>query len=207
MATPQTIEFFFDPACPWTWMTSRWLVDATARTGREIRWRNLSLAVINADREIPERYRAAVAAAGKAHRIIAAMRAEDRNDEIGNFYTEWGRRFHHDRVEPTAGLASAVAAASGAERWAAAADDDHWDAAVETSTKEGQELAGGSDIGSPVLAFGDPRIGVFGPIVSPPPSGDDAVALLDHVLAVASKPAFYELKRGRQSGPQFGPRP
>ncbi len=63
MATPQTIEFFFDPACPWTWMTSRWLVDATAQTGHDIRWRNLSLAVINADREIPEKYRAAVAAA------------------------------------------------------------------------------------------------------------------------------------------------
>ena len=207
MASPPTIEFFFDPACPWTWMTSRWLVDATARTGHQIRWRNLSLAIINADREIPEQYRAAVAAAGKAHRIIAAMRAEDRDDEIGTFYTEWGRRFHHDRVDPTDDLARTVAAASGAQRWADAADDDRWDADVEASTKEGQELAGGSDIGSPVLAFGEPRIGIFGPIVSPPPSGDDAVALLDQVLAVASRPAFYELKRGRRTGPQFGPRP
>jgi hypothetical protein len=207
MAGPQTIEFFFDPACPWTWMTSRWLVEATARTGRDIRWRNLSLAVINADREIPEKYRAAVAAAGNAHRIIAAMHAEDRNDEIGSFYTEWGRRFHHDRVDPTAILASEVAVASGAEQWAAAAAHDRWDAVVEASTKEGQELAGGSDIGSPVLVFGEPRIGIFGPIVSPPPSGNDAVALLDHVLAVAAKPAFYELKRGRQGGPRFGPRP
>ena len=207
MPAPHTIEFFFDPACPWTWMTSRWLVDATDRTGRDIRWRNLSLAVINADRGIPDKYRAAVAAAGKAHRIIAAMRAEDRNDEIGDFYTEWGRRFHHDRVEPSDDLASAVAAASGAEQWAAAADDDRWDADVKASTQEGQELAGGSDIGSPLLAFGEPRTGIFGPIVSPPPSGAEAVALLDHVLAAAAMPNFYELKRGRQRPPQFGPRP
>ena len=207
MPAPHTIEFFFDPACPWTWMTSRWLVDATDRTGRDIRWRNLSLAVINADRGIPDKYRAAVAAAGKAHRIIAAMRADDRNDEIGDFYTEWGRRFHHDRVEPSDDLAGAVAAASGAEQWAAAADDDRWDADVKASTHEGQELAGGSDIGSPLLAFGEPRTGIFGPIVSPPPSGGEAVALLDHVLATAAMPNFYELKRGRQGPPQFGPRP
>ncbi len=135
------------------------------------------------------------------------MRAEDRDDEIGAFYTEWGRQFHHDSVEPSAELARTVATASGAEQWAGAADDARWDADVEASTKEGQELAGGSDIGSPVIAFGEPRIGVFGPIVSPPPSGDDAVTLLDHVLAIASRPAFYELKRGRQGGPQFGRRP
>ena len=207
MNTPHTIEFFFDPACPWTWMTSRWLVEATALTEREIRWRNLSLAVVNADREIPERYRAALVASQRAHRVIAAMRADDRNDEVGAFYTEWGRRFHHDRVTPTEGLAATVAAASGAEQWAAAAADDRWDADVEASTKEGQELAGGSDVGSPLLAFGDPRVGIFGPIVSPPPSGDDAVTLLDHVLAVATMTSFYELKRGRQGDPQFGPRP
>ena len=109
MTAAPTIEYFFDPACPWTWMTSRWLVDATGRTDRQIRWRNLSLAVVNADREIPEKYRAAMAASQRAHRIIAALRAEDRDDEIGAFYTEWGRRFHHDQVEPSDGLAADVA--------------------------------------------------------------------------------------------------
>ena len=104
MAVPTSIEFFFDPACPWTWMTSRWLVDAAEQTGTHIQWRNLSLAVVNADREIPERYRAALAAALGAHRIIAALLADGRNDLVGDFYTEWGRRFHHDGVEPTARL-------------------------------------------------------------------------------------------------------
>ena len=207
MPGPQTIEYFFDPSCPWTWMTSRWLVDAAAQTDREITWRNLSLGVINAGRDIPDKYRAPMKAAHRAHRIIAAMRAGDRNDEIGDYYTEWGRRFHHDRAEPTDELAVAVAAACGAGEWAGAADDERWDADIEASTKEGQELAGGSDVGSPIVVVGSPRRGLFGPIVSPPPSGDEAAALLDHVLAIAALPAFYELKRGRQGGPQFGIRP
>lgn len=207
MAAPSTIEYFFDPSCPWTWMTSRWLVDAAGQTGTDIEWRNLSLGVVNADREIPEQYRAAVAAGRNAHRVIAALRADGRNDLVGDFYTEWGRRFHHDRAEPSAGLAGEVAAAIGAEQWAAAADDARWDPDVEASTKEGQELAGGGEVGSPILAFGEPRVGIFGPIVSPPPSGDHAVALFEHVVAASSMPGFYELKRGRNAGPQFGPRP
>ena len=206
-ALPSTIEFYFDPACPWTWMTSRWLLDATTSTGTRIEWRNLSLLVVNADREIPEQYRAAVEAARGAHRVIATLRADGRNDVIGDFYTEWGRRVHHDHVDQTPGLARDVAVASGATPWADAAGDEAWDDVVEASTKEGQELAGGSDVGSPVLSFGDPRVGIFGPIVSPPPIGDDAVALLEHVVAVASMPTFYELKRGRRRGPEPGPRP
>ena len=207
MSAQRTIEFFFDPACPWTWMTSRWLVDASARTGTDVQWRNLSLAVVNADREIPERFRAGMRASERAHRVIAALRADERGDLIGDFYTEWGRRFHHDRAEPTTTLAEEVAAAVGADEWSSASSDERWDEHVEASTKEGQELAGGSDVGSPVLVLGEPRVGIFGPIVSPPPSGEDAVALLEHVLALAELPAFFELKRGRQTGPQFGPRP
>ena len=126
---------------------------------------------------------------------------------VGDFYTEWGRHVHHDHEFPSAELVGQVASTVGAERWASAADDESWDAAVERSTNEGQELAGGGEVGSPVLAFGSPRVGVFGPIVSPPPQGDEAVALLDQVVAAASNPAFFELKRGRNEGPRMGPRP
>lgn len=207
MITPPVIEFFFDPACPWTWLTSRWLVDATARSGTEIQWRNLSLAVVNAGDEIPEQYRSALDASLAAHRIVAALRADGRNDLIGDYYTEWGRRFHHDHVEPSTDLAAEVATAVGAEQWSAASGEDAWDSDVESSTKEGQDLAGGSDVGSPVLAFGEPRSGIFGPIVSPPPTGDDAVALFEHVVATMAMPSFFELKRGRTSGPELGARP
>ena len=103
--TPTSVEYFFDPACPWTWTTSRWLVDASAATGTEVRWRNLSLAVVNAGREIPERFRAAQQAAARAHRVIAALLAAGRNDLVGDFYTEWGRRFHHDCEHDDPGFA------------------------------------------------------------------------------------------------------
>ena len=183
---PATVEFFFDPACPWTWVTSRWLVDAAGRTGTEVRWRNLSLAVVNGDRASDERYRTTMEAVRGAHRVIAALRDDDRNDLIGDFYTEWGRRFHHDGDHEDVALAATVAEAVGAGAWAGAAGDDRWDEPVAASTKEGQALAGGSDVGSPVLALGEPRVGVFGPILSRAPSGDDAVALFDHVVALTS---------------------
>jgi hypothetical protein len=206
MTMPDRFTFYFDPSCPWTWITARWLVDAAEQVGADIEWRNLSLAVVNADREIPEQYRSAREAGTRAHRVIAALRADGRNDLVSAFYTEWGRRVHHDGHEPSSALAGEVAEAVGAGTWTGAADDESWDAEVERSTKEGQELAGG-DVGSPVLAFGAPAVGAFGPIVSPPPQGDDAVALLQQVTAAIASPAFYELKRNRNDAPQFGPRP
>ena len=204
---PASIEYFFDPACPWTWMTSRWLVDVSAAVGIEVRWRNLSLAVVNAGREIPERFRTAQQAAARAHRVIAALVAAERDDLVGDFYTEWGRRFHHDGEHGDPGLARRVAEAVGAAAWADAADEDRWDEVIEASTEEGQGLAGGDDVGSPVLAFGEPRVGIFGPIVSPAPTGVAAVALFDHVVALAATPSFFERKRGRTGGPELGPRP
>lgn len=205
-ALPDTIEFYFDPGCPWTWMTSRWLVDAAGQRNIEIEWRSLSLGVLNEGNEIPEAYRAAVAAGRAAHRVIAALLAAGRDDLVGEFYTEYGRRAHHDGEAPSIELVRSVADAVGAEDWADAVEDASWDAAVSESTHLAVGLAG-PDVGSPVLAFGTPRTAIFGPIVSPPPRGDDAVRLLEHVIDAAAIPGFYELKRGRGAGPQFGPRP
>ena len=208
MAAEPTIEFFFDPACPWTWMTSRWLIEATTLTDREIRWRNLSLGVINAGREIPEKYRSPMKAAHRAHRIIAAMRADERNDEIGDYYTEWGRRFHHDRAEadqtnwPSRSRRRAVPVRG---RTLPTTNDG-----TPTSRHRRRKVRSWPEVPTwdhRLSSSESRRRGFFGPIVSPPPSGDDAVALLDHVLGIAALPGFYELKRGRQGGPQFGPRP
>ena len=143
-------------------MTSRWLVDAAGQTGADIEWRNLSLAVVNTDREIPEQYRSAVEAGVRAHRVIRPT--------AGRGPEPHGRRvLHrvgpaggpHDGREPSTTLAAEVAEAVGAGKWAPAADDESWDAEVKRSTEEGQALAGG-DVGSPVLSFGSPAVGVFG---------------------------------------------
>jgi 2-hydroxychromene-2-carboxylate isomerase len=203
---PSRIEYFFEPFCPWTWMTSRWLTEASAATGIPVEWRSLSLGILNEDQDTPEEYRPLMEASRSVHRIIAALRADGRNDLVGELYTEWGRRFHHDQAEPSQELVREVAEAAGVEKWAAAADEASWDDDVRASTEEARQLAG-PDVGSPVFVTGEPRRGVFGPLLSPPPSGAAAVAVLDHVIALVGQGGFWELKRGRTDGPQFGPRP
>jgi len=200
------IEFFFDPGCPWTWATSRWLVDAAQRRGIEVVWRNLSLGVLNEGRELSDHLRRTLPAGLVAHRLIAALHASGRNELIGDYYTEYGRRVHHDGVEPSVEVVREVALAVGAGDWVAALDDARWDVPVAESTRLAMSLAG-PDVGSPVLAFGDPLVGVFGPIVSPPPCDEQAMFLLDVVLLVAQCPGFFEIKRGRNGPVQLGPRP
>lgn len=203
---PGTIEFFFDPGCPWTWATSRWLVEVAGERGIAISWRSLSLGVLNAGRDVPEQYRRPMEVAAHAHRVFAALRQDDRNGVVGAVYTEYGRQIHHDAKEPSVDLVRTIVGAAGAAAYLGAVDDTSWDEAVAASTREAVALAG-PDVGSPILAFGTPRFGIFGPIVSPPPTGGDGLRLLDLVLASAQVPGFLELKRGRTTGPDPGPRP
>lgn len=203
---PDRLEFFFDPGCPWTWATSRWLVAAASVRDIEVVWRNLSLGVLNEGRELSEHLRLTLPASTAAHRVISALGAAGRNDLIGRFYTEYGARVHHDEAVPTVALVHEVAMAAGVGEWVGAADDSSWDVPVAESTRLAISLAG-PDVGSPILAFGEPRVGVFGPIVSPPPIGEQAQRLLDVVLLVAQCPGFFEIKRGRSGPVQLGPRP
>jgi hypothetical protein len=198
---PATVELHFDPACPWTWLTSRWLVDAAPRRDITITWRSLSLLVLN-DGDPPERYAVRVRAAGKAHRLFAALDDAGRNALIGDVYAAIGVRVHDGGEELTDDLVREAAIAAGAGDWLAALDDERWDATVELATKTALDLAG-PDVGSPVLVHGSPPVGVFGPIVNPGPRGEDAARLLDHVLALSQTDGFFELKRGRSSGPQL----
>jgi hypothetical protein len=196
-----SVDFYFDPACPWTWLTSRWLVDAAGRRGIDVTWRSLSLLVLN-DGQPPEQYADRVRAAARAHRLFAALVDAGRNDLVGDVYTEIGRR-SHDRDEPLSiDIVRSAAEAAGAGEWLAALDDETWDATVDVSTKQAIDLAG-PDVGSPVLAHGAPRIGIFGPIVNPGPRGEQGARLLDLVLEASAVDGFFELKRGRTTGPQL----
>jgi DSBA-like thioredoxin domain len=201
-----TIDFYFDPVCPWTWLTSRWLVDAAGQRGIDVQWRSLSLGVLNAGKEIPEQFRAPMVAGQAAHRVIAALLADDRNDLVGAFYTEFGQQTFLGGQAPTVDVVRASAIAAGAEAWVEAVDDDSWDAGVAASTHHSIGLAG-PDVGSPIIAFGEPLTAIFGPIVSPAPTGADALRLLDRVLDTSTIPGFFELKRGRTAGPQFTANP
>jgi len=199
-----TVSFHFDPACPWTWNTSRWLVDVAEQRGLPLTWRTLSLTILNEGNEVPEQYRGPMAASQAALRAVEALRADGRNDDIGAFYTELGRRWHHDGETFSEDTVVAALGAVGLDAYAKALGDASWDEPLRASLDEAVALAG-PDVGSPVVRLDDRAM--FGPIVSPPPQGEAATALWDAVRVLVAADGVYEIKRGRTDGPVFGPRP
>jgi hypothetical protein len=202
------VSFYFDSMCPWTWMTSRWLVDVAGQRDLDITWRTFSLPMLNEGQEIPPALLEAIPdirerlALGKGIlRIVESLRAAGRNDDIGRFYTECGTRFHVAEAAPERSVLDEAAAAAGVEDHAAAADDESWDKAIRASLDEALAKAG-PDVGSPVIVMEGNERGTFGPIVSPPPEGEDAGRLWDALVALHSVPTFYEVKRGRGGPPQ-----
>jgi 2-hydroxychromene-2-carboxylate isomerase len=213
------VEYFFDGGCPWTWATSRWLVEVATARGFDVRWRPFSLAKLHqADdprRPVPGHvtdvaaYRARSAGNVMASRVVAALDARGEHIMTGAFYTEWGRRVHHDKASASAALVHDVIMTVGLPQWTAdAAADPQWDTALLACIDEAMALAG-PDVGSPVLVpDATPRRGMFGPIMTPAPTGAEALRVWDAVVTLAGAPQVFELKHGRLGGPpQQGPRP
>ena len=115
-------------------------------------------------------------------------------------YLEFGRRFHVEREQSGLELVRSVADAAGAGDHRDAVDDGRWDEQVAASTQEALDLVG-NDVGSPIISMDEPAVGLFGPILSPAPSGAEADELLDLVVAAARTPTLFELKRGRTTRP------
>lgn len=198
--TPRAVAFYFDPACPWTWVTSRWLVEAAAQRGFEIDWHPFSLKVHNGD-GVPEEHRERVEASHAALRVIVRLKRELGDDAVAAFYAERGyRTFNDDVVAPVA--AEVLAAAGLDESFAEAEGDESLDAAIRSSMDEAHARAG-EGTGSPTVAFDDR--GFFGPVLTAVPA--DAGALWDHLVALWAVPELHELKRDRQSDPVFPARP
>ena len=192
------IEGWFDPICPWTWATSRWLVGCAAARGVEVRWRPYSLTFKNGS---------PVGPAVHALRVVAAVRAED-EVAVGPLYTELGRRIHHDGETADDDLAGALAAVGLEPELAAAAEDGSFDAAIRASMDEAVALVG-DDVGIPVLAIddGDGLRGASGPILSAMPAGDEGLHLFDAWVALVRVPGFAELKRTRTGDAPHPERP
>jgi len=203
-ADATTVAFFFDPACPWTWLTSRWLVDVAERNDLDVTWRAFSLALANEGNEIPEQFRALQVASQAALRIVEHLQAEGRNDEIGAFYTELGRRWFHDDEPRSVEVVRAAAEAAGVGDVADRAEVEALDLRLAESLAEARSMVG-DDVGSPVLAVDGS--GLFGPIISSTLDAEDADRLWQVVTGSLQLGAFHELKRSRTGGPSFGPRP
>lgn len=194
-------DFWFDPLCPWAWMTSRWMLEVEKVRDVEVDWHFMSLAYLNADKDVPEEYRELVEKGWGPLRVIAAARAEHGDGIVLPLYTAMGTLRHVQGVEDfTEMIAGALDEVGLDPALAEAAEDDTFDAQIIASHTRAIDLVG-DDVGTPVIAVDD--VAFFGPVVTPAPKGEAAGKLWDGVVLVAATPGFFELKRSRTVDPIF----
>lgn len=195
------VDFWFDPLCPWAWMTSRWMDEVTGVREVDVRWHVMSLAVLNEGRDLPESYRAMMDGAWGPVRVIVAAAALHGDKYVKPLYDALGTRRHPGgRSDDAAILAEALEEVGLPAELAAYAETDEYDELLRASHAEGIGLVG-EDVGTPVVAING--VGFFGPVITPAPRGEDAARLWDGLVLMTSVPGFYELKRTRTVGPDF----
>ena len=200
-AETQTADLWFDPVCPWAWLTSRWLLEVARVRPIEPRFHVMSLSVINEGRDLPEDYRAIMDRAwGPVRVCIAAARAHGQ-EVLGDLYTALGTRFHNKGMpNERATIEDALQDVGLPLALADAMDSEEFDEELRTSTAAAMDKVG-LEVGTPVICVGD--IAIFGPVVSPAPKGEAAGRLWDGVVLVAGTDGFFELKRTRTRQPIF----
>lgn len=194
------VEFWFDPICPWTWITSRWVVEVAAARGFEVQWQPFSLAILNEGNDPGDH----AEAQRQGHRfglVLTAVRAAHGAQATGDLYAALGERLHPaQRQDYDAVLGEALAQAQLPAALAALEPTAEMEAELRASTRRGIERVG-PGVGIPIISIDGTAF--FGPVISPAPRGAEALQLWDAVRAAASIPGFFELKRGREVGPQF----
>ena len=200
---PTQIDFWFDPLCPWAWITSRWLLEVEKVRPVSARWHVMSLAVLNeAKDDLPEQYRESMRTAWGPVRICIAAEQKYGPDVLLPLYTALGTRFHHEKAERNRATYEAALAEAGLPaELADAADSAEYDEALRASHHDGMDRVG-YEVGTPVISV--EGVSFFGPVLTPMPRGEAAARLWDGVLMVAGTDGFFELKRSRTRDPIFG---
>ena len=199
--TTPVADFWFDPLCPWAWMTSRWMGEVEKVRDVRVRWHVMSLSVLNEGRDVPQEYRDLLDRGWGPVRLIVAAAEEHGAQWIKPLYDAIGTRLHPGgRTDLETVLVEALAEVGLPASLADAASSDAYDVALRASHADGIRLVG-EDVGTPVVAFDGTAF--FGPVVTPAPKGEAAGLLWDGVILVAATPGFFELKRSRTQGPVF----
>ena len=196
-------DFWFDPACPFAWITSRWMLEVEQVRDVRADWHVMSLAVLNEGRdELPEEYREFLKTAWGPVRGLVAAEQQHGSDVLLPLYTAMGTRFHveqkpRDHATITEALLEAGLPASLAD----AMHSDEYDDAVRKSHRGAMDLVG-DDVGTPTI--GIDGVGFFGPVLTKAPRGEEAGRLWDAAVTMASYSHFHELKRSRDRDLDFG---
>lgn len=201
VTTLDTVDFWFDPACPWAWLTSRWMLQVEKVRPVTTVFHVMSLSVLNEGRDLSESYRSFLDTNWGPVRVAMAVGEEYGQDKLREFYTAIGTRFHpgkqdKDRDTIEKSLADVGVPVSLVEKGFTDANDD----ALRASHHAGMDPVG-LDVGTPVIHVND--VAFFGPVVTPRPTGEAAGRLFDSVVTLAGYDGFYELKRTRTVGPIF----
>jgi predicted DsbA family dithiol-disulfide isomerase len=200
-------DMYFDPMCPWAWITSRWLLTVEQVRPVDITFKVMSLSVLNENRtDLSDRYRELLSTGMGPVRIAAAVEQKYGTPALRDLYTAFGNRIHLAQEERGREMYEAVLADCGLDvALADVADSTEYDEAVRASHEAGMRPVG-QEVGTPVIHAPGPDgslIAFFGPVVTPAPKGEAAGRLWDGVLAVAGTPGFFEIKRTRDIGPIF----
>lgn len=208
MSDPRgVVDMWFDPVCPWAWLTSRWLLEVEKVRPLDTRFHVMSLSVLNQGRELPPWYSELLVKGWGPVRVCIAASEKYGEDVLGPLYTAFGNRIHLAKQSIDKKLCrDALTDVDLDASLADAATSTEFDTALRASHEKGMRPVG-DDVGTPVIHTLGPdgvsNVAFFGPVVTPAPKGEAAGRLWDGVVLVAATPGFYELKRSRTKPPIF----